>query len=218
MSESLRERQKRRRQRLILDAATQLMGEKGFDDTSIEEIAALAEVGVATVYNYYGSKSELLRAMFVNYIEEEAQLGEAVLSDPPEEMSAGMAALFTRYLRGMAERCTPRLMQEFMSLAVSRQLAYGQQTYEMKLRFLGQVRALAAHYKSAGQIREDISVDEAAAACYSAATLPLALFSVAKTLDMEMTERMLRRQMSLVVTGIGTGTHSPAEGTGPVAH
>ena len=152
MSESLRERQKRRRQQVILDAATRLIGEKGFDDTSIEEIAALAEVGVATVYNYFGSKTELLRAMFVNYIEEEAQMGEAVVSNPPPDMSTGMAALFSRYLRGMAQKCPPRLLQEFMSLAVSRQFAYGQQTYQMKLRFLEQVRALAVHYKNAGQL------------------------------------------------------------------
>ncbi len=203
MRVSLRQRQKERRQRVILDAATELIGRKGFDDTSIEEIAERAEVGVATVYNYFGTKSELLRAMFVRYIDEEAQMGEAVVSSPPEDMSEGMAALFHTYLRGMAEKCTPRLLQEFMSLAVSKQLGYGQQTYQMKLRFLEQCRTLAVHYKCAGQIRDDVSADEAATACYSAAALPLAMFSLAKTLDMDAAERLLRRQMSLVISGIG---------------
>lgn len=203
MKVSLRERQKERRQRMILDAATELIGRKGFDNTSIEEIAERAEVGVATVYNYFGSKSELLRAMFVRYIEEEAQMGEAVVSNPPEDMSEGMAALFQTYLMGMAEKCTPQLLQEFMSLAVSKQLAYGQQTYQMKLRFLEQCRTLAAHYKDAGQIRDDVSVDEAATTCYSAAALPLAMFSLARAVDIESTKQLLQRQMSLVISGIG---------------
>lgn len=200
---SLREKQKERRQRVILDAATELIGRKGFDDTSIEEIAERAEVGVATVYNYFGAKSELLRAMFVRYIEEEAQMGEAVVLNPPEDMCEGMAALFQTYLIGMAEKCTPRLLQEFMSLAVSKQLAYGQQTYQLKLRFLEQCRTLAVHYKDAGQIRDDVSVDEAATACYSAAALPLMMYSLARTVDIKTAEQLLRRQMSLVISGIG---------------
>lgn len=204
MKSSLRERQRERRERVILDAATQLIGLKGLEDTSIEEIADLAEVGVATIYNYFGSKSELLRAMLVNYIEEEAQLGEAILATPPSDMSAGMAALFGTYLRGMAEKCSPTLLQEFLTLAVSKQLAYGQQTYQLKLRFLEQCRSLVGHYKRAGQVRDDVTVDEATAACYSAAALPLAMFAMARVLDMEAAERMLRRQMSLIVSGIGS--------------
>jgi AcrR family transcriptional regulator len=200
---SLRERQRERRQRLILDAATELIGQKGFDDTSIEEIAERAEVGVATVYNYFGSKSELLGAMLVRYIEEEARLGEAVVTAPPEKMSDGMSDLFSAYLHGMAERCSPRLLQEFLALAVSKQFSYGRQTYELKLRFLEQCRLLAAHYKREGQVSKDVTVDEATAACYSAAALPLAMFSVTQAVDVDTAVRMLRRQMSLVITGIG---------------
>ena len=59
----LREKQKARRRELIELAAKNLFVEKGFELASIEEIASLAMVSQATVYNYYGSKYELLLAI-----------------------------------------------------------------------------------------------------------------------------------------------------------
>ena len=59
----LREQQKAQRRELIEIAAKNLFVEKGFELASIEEIAALAMVSQATVYNYYGSKDELLLAI-----------------------------------------------------------------------------------------------------------------------------------------------------------
>ena len=60
---SLREKQKAQRRNLIEIAAGELFVEKGFDDSTIEEIADRALVSPATVYNYYGSKGELLLAL-----------------------------------------------------------------------------------------------------------------------------------------------------------
>ena len=67
----LREKQKERRQRDILDAATRLIEAQGWENTSMEEVAAGAEVGVATVYNYFGSKVELVHAIFARYADEQ---------------------------------------------------------------------------------------------------------------------------------------------------
>ncbi|NOZ41836.1 MAG: TetR/AcrR family transcriptional regulator, partial [Alphaproteobacteria bacterium] len=60
---TLREKQKAQRRKLIEAAASALFVEKGFDDTIIEQIAERALVSPATVYNYYGSKGELLLAL-----------------------------------------------------------------------------------------------------------------------------------------------------------
>ena len=55
----LRKKQREKREQAIIEAAKQLVGEKGYRETSIEEIAAAAEVGPATVYNYFDSKAGL---------------------------------------------------------------------------------------------------------------------------------------------------------------
>ena len=56
----LRERQKRKRRGLILEAARTLFNRDGYVETTIEDIAAMAEVSPATVHNYYGGKWQLL--------------------------------------------------------------------------------------------------------------------------------------------------------------
>ena len=62
-SENLRQRQKRKRRSQILDAAEALFNEKGFDGTTIGEIAGIAEVSSATIHNYYQGKGEVLLAL-----------------------------------------------------------------------------------------------------------------------------------------------------------
>lgn len=59
----LREKQKAQRRSLIEKAAADLFVEKGFADTTIEEIAERALVSAPTVYNYYGTKGDLLLAL-----------------------------------------------------------------------------------------------------------------------------------------------------------
>ncbi len=206
---SLRERQRQQRSRSILDAAWTLFGEKGFDETSIEEIAAHAEVGPATVYTYFGSKNELLAALFVRYIEQEAAEAETVLQHPPADMLDGMMALFDTYLEGVATRCSPLLLRQFYALGISKQFDYGRHTFELKRRFLDQGLSLATHYKAKGQVREEVSAEEAASLCHSALVFPLTLFALGLGIDLDTARRMLRRYLTLTLTGIGaTAKHA----------
>jgi len=200
---TLRERQRERRRTIILDAAEALISEKGFEETSVEEIADRAEVGIATVYNYFGTKVDLLHAVFERYIEVEAALGAEAIQNPPPHLIDGMTALFSSYIDGMEERCSKRLMQEFLAMAVSRQFAYGVHTYHMKMRFLEQCRTLIAHYQAAGQLRNTVNVDEAAMACYSAVIFPFALFTLGIGVDADAAKRGMHRNLSLVFDGIG---------------
>lgn len=47
------------KQQQILDAAKTLFGEKGYESTSVRDIAELAESNVASINYYFGSKEEL---------------------------------------------------------------------------------------------------------------------------------------------------------------
>ena len=53
-----------RTQNAIIKAATYLFRKYGFEATSMESIAERAEIAAGTLYNYYGSKSILLIAIF----------------------------------------------------------------------------------------------------------------------------------------------------------
>lgn len=63
---TLREKQKAQRRAQIEQATRELVADKGFDLTTIEEIADRAMVSPATVYNYYGNKGELLLALIAH--------------------------------------------------------------------------------------------------------------------------------------------------------
>jgi AcrR family transcriptional regulator len=65
-AETLRPHHQRRKQarpQELLDAALSLFVERGFAATRMEEIAALAGVSKGTLYLYYASKEELLKAV-----------------------------------------------------------------------------------------------------------------------------------------------------------
>lgn len=61
---NLREKKKHERKQRIFSAAFKLIEEKGFDETSMTDIAARAELAVGTLYNYFPSKNDLILAIF----------------------------------------------------------------------------------------------------------------------------------------------------------
>ncbi len=69
MKHSRRALNKEKSRRSILKASRKLFSDQGYDETLIEEIADLAEVSKATVYNYFPDKDSLLIAI-VEEVEE----------------------------------------------------------------------------------------------------------------------------------------------------
>ncbi|MCE7010705.1 TetR/AcrR family transcriptional regulator [Kibdelosporangium philippinense] len=61
----LRELKMERTRQLIADKAFELFTEHGFDETTVEQIAAAAEVGPRTLYRYFPTKETLI----VNFVE-----------------------------------------------------------------------------------------------------------------------------------------------------
>lgn len=61
---SRKERDKLRNKEAILEAAVHLFAQKGFAETKLEDVAALAEFGKGTLYNYFENKDDLLLSAF----------------------------------------------------------------------------------------------------------------------------------------------------------
>ena len=63
---SLRERQRQERLELVLQAAEQVFAEKGYRDTSMDEIAARVGIGTATIYSHFSGKEDLMVAAILD--------------------------------------------------------------------------------------------------------------------------------------------------------
>ena len=56
----LRERKRQQTRQALISAATRLFEDKGYDETTVAEIAAAAGVSTKTFFNYFASKDEVL--------------------------------------------------------------------------------------------------------------------------------------------------------------
>ena len=54
---TLREQKKIKTRKCILDSAIKLFSKKGYEQTSIEELAKEAGIGKGTVYSYFSNKT-----------------------------------------------------------------------------------------------------------------------------------------------------------------
>ncbi len=57
---SLRDRKRARTRQLLVEVATDLFERNGYEETTVADIAAAAEIGTRTFFGYFASKEELL--------------------------------------------------------------------------------------------------------------------------------------------------------------
>src|SRR5579871_6049870 len=81
----LRDRQKARRREAIMAAAARLFEERGFEQAAMEEIAAAAELSVATVYNYFRSKGDICLAIYRADRDLVQAATDRVIANPPAD-------------------------------------------------------------------------------------------------------------------------------------
>ncbi len=108
-AESLRERKKARTREAIIDAALELFEQKGYDATTVEDIAAAADVSPRTFFRYFDSKLDLI---MVRSDTKHTLLGPLLLARPPEEGLLGaMREVMRCELVAMLD--DPRVKREF---------------------------------------------------------------------------------------------------------
>ena len=88
MTESLRDRRKRRTAEAIVAAALELFAERGFERTTVDQIAAAADISRRTFFRYFADKEELFFAEDERLLEVvEATLDAAPAGEPVLELA-----------------------------------------------------------------------------------------------------------------------------------
>ena len=94
---TLRARQKEDRRNRIVSSAKTLFKKKGYDKTTIENIAVSAGVSGVTVHNYYGTKAGVLLALVVESDRKLIQRLDEVLPDDGDDI-VDLVTAFARHI------------------------------------------------------------------------------------------------------------------------
>ena len=101
--QSLKERQRQEREQLIMQAAEDLLVEKGYHETSMEDIAERVGISKGTVYLHFASKEDLVCALMERGLRSFLNAFDATLDQPlpPREK---LEALLQQAYSGISNR------------------------------------------------------------------------------------------------------------------
>jgi AcrR family transcriptional regulator len=114
----LRERKKQQTRQLLTDTARRLFTERGFENVSVSEIARVADVSEATVFNYFPTKEDLVYSGLEEF---ENALLAAVRERPAGETVLDAFGRFVLEPRGLFAAPDDRAAREL--LGVGRMIA-----------------------------------------------------------------------------------------------
>lgn len=159
----LRERKKERTRETIQREALRLIAERGYEATTCEQIAAAAEVSVATLFRYFPTKEDVVLQDGYDPL-----IAAAIVARPPEELALvavrrGFADAFAQVYRGDVE---PIRQRTALILSVP----------ALRGRSREQVASLVAHLSQAlasrgGNSGGSLAIDVAAASCAAAVSV-----------------------------------------------
>lgn len=140
------------RRRAILDAATDVFHEAGFDRASMSDICSRVGYSKATVYGYFKSKEELLVAIATDAAEAEFEVARAALAEPKADLGAALADFGCRFL---GFTCSPEaLAMRRLILAEADRAGLGNACYDLgPARVTALLAALLHDAMEAGQLR-----------------------------------------------------------------
>jgi AcrR family transcriptional regulator len=86
----LRDRKKAETRQRIITVATKVFAKKGIDAVTVDEIAAAADVGKGTIYNYFETKEDIIVAFLVD-IESQVQAEVARMIQRPRSLQSALS-------------------------------------------------------------------------------------------------------------------------------
>lgn len=153
---SLRDRKKAATRQHIVDAAVRLFSERGFEDPTVDEIAAAADTGKGTIYNYFHTKEDILVAFIA---EQEARIQKKMVRVLKRNLDP--VSLLTLYLREQfnLKRRYRRFNGIFLSQVVLRGDEIAPYLTAMQPAIDETLKALFDSLRARGQIRHDIETE-----------------------------------------------------------
>jgi AcrR family transcriptional regulator len=142
--------------RRLLEKATRLFATQGFDRTSVQEIVDAAGVTKGALYHYYGSKDDLLYAIYARVLADQSnRLERFAAADGPveERLHAAAADVVVTSITNLDD--TKIFLRSLHQLSPERQ----KQVRHDRRRYHDRFRTLVEDGQAAGVFRRDVSAD-----------------------------------------------------------
>jgi AcrR family transcriptional regulator len=200
MSELL-SRQRQKRENAIIKAAKELISDKGYRNTSIEEIAEKAEVGPATVYNYFTSKSGLFLSVFNKETETLLKNGEEIIENPLDRVEDTVYRFVEACFGDFINRYSKQLMREVFVAVLIEQLSVRKQIMGMDYALMAQLGNYLETARERGQIRQDLNTADVTFVIYSLIMTDLTAFFVDDDMTVQDFLDAVKRHLSIAFKG-----------------
>ena len=151
----IREVKKRKTRNAIMEAAVRLFSEKGFEKTSIEQLARTAGIGKGTIYSYFQTKTEIFHA----FCEDELDFIHSELKSKTDPDASLIEQLMVLYI---GEFNLVSKNKEFGRLLMQ-QMAFPVETDHVKTRaiddrWLTLVFSICSRAQERNELRRDIDL------------------------------------------------------------
>ena len=148
-----RERNKIRCRERILRSSRQLFSAKGYEETTMDDVAERSEVSKATLYNYFPGKDSLLMGIAEAELEQIREMIEGELAEEPSALER---------LRRVLEAF---VLDSMCYISLSRKISYlnsceDSGMFATRLEMVRILRGLVCQAQDAGELRRDIDADD----------------------------------------------------------
>ena len=142
---------------IIIEAAEKLFASKGFNGTSVRDIAETAGVNLAMISYYFGSKEKLFESMFAYRSEFFKLQLESMVNNTELEPMEKMYKLIDQYIvRLTSQQCFHRIMVREQMMNNNEFIT--NQIHALKLRNQALIRQLINEGQEKGVFKKDIDI------------------------------------------------------------
>jgi AcrR family transcriptional regulator len=198
----MRERKRLERSDAIVDAATELFRSKGYEGTTMEEIAERADVSAPTLYRYFPTKATLLTAFFWKARERRAgMLDDYFERSATLDPVAAIAGLLLLNNRSVGSRKDRKLWRESMgALLRNHDQAYDEFRL-IKQEFENRIEKMVEQLHRLSLISKDTPIPSLVAVLYAVANENFNRMIANEFKTLEDEKQAMDRQVELVLKG-----------------
>jgi AcrR family transcriptional regulator len=195
---SRRQRKKAAVREQIIAAAIKLFSRDGLDAVTVDQIAAAADIGKGTIYNYFAAKEDIVVAFMADLEGKvQAKVGRLAASDEP---LASILAAFIRFQLRL-KRPYYRFVRVFFGQMFSRTEQFLPYMIEMQKVIDPPLETLFRRLQDRGVMREDAALEELILV-FKTVQMGLSALWAIEGPPFRATEKVLQLEMKLFCEGL----------------